>query len=160
MWLKYCWEGCKFASHVSIYYLQVHVYTKCNYPYEKASFALHLDITDAASPASKAVQSKNIWNESEIKPKLEKEKVINTCDNSKYWYRNAHANSADQDQTAPWFWVRTVCHWLTDIFWGIGRWQNPKFSITYRSLYGGVTRITQEIFFSLFNKNIHCDPSL
>lgn len=40
------------------------------YPYENASVDFHLAMTVAASPASKAVQSKNIWNESEISPKL------------------------------------------------------------------------------------------
>lgn len=32
--------------------------------------ALHLEIKDAASPARRAVQSKNMWNESDINPKL------------------------------------------------------------------------------------------
>lgn len=40
------------------------------YPYEYLSFARHLVITEAARPANKPVQSKNIWNESEINPKL------------------------------------------------------------------------------------------
>jgi len=31
----------------------------------------HREISDAASPASSAVQSKNMWNESEINPKLQ-----------------------------------------------------------------------------------------
>lgn len=31
---------------------------------------LHLEMTDAARPASRAVQSKNMWNESEIRPRL------------------------------------------------------------------------------------------
>lgn len=39
------------------------------YPYEKRSFARHLDTSEAASPATKPVQSKNIWNASEIRPK-------------------------------------------------------------------------------------------
>lgn len=38
------------------------------YPYEYLSFARHLVITEAARPANKPVQSKNIWNESEINP--------------------------------------------------------------------------------------------
>ncbi len=40
------------------------------YPYENLSSALHLVISDATNPASNAVQSKNMWNESEIKPRL------------------------------------------------------------------------------------------
>lgn len=32
---------------------------------------LHLEMTEAASPANRAVQSKNMWKESEISPKLE-----------------------------------------------------------------------------------------
>ena len=40
------------------------------YPYEYFSFARHLEMSDAIKPASKAVQSKNMWNESEIRPKL------------------------------------------------------------------------------------------
>lgn len=40
------------------------------YPYEYLSSALHLATNDAIRPANKAVQSKNIWKESEIKPKL------------------------------------------------------------------------------------------
>lgn len=38
------------------------------YPKEYLSLALHLVITEAARPASKPVQSKNMWNESEIRP--------------------------------------------------------------------------------------------
>ncbi len=40
------------------------------YPYENVCVALHFDITDAAKPASSAVQSKNMWKESDIKPRL------------------------------------------------------------------------------------------
>lgn len=40
------------------------------YPYEKESLDLHREITDAARPASSAVQSKNMWKESDINPKL------------------------------------------------------------------------------------------
>jgi hypothetical protein len=42
------------------------------YPYENVSFFFHRDITVAIKPASNAVQSKNIWNESDIRPRLEK----------------------------------------------------------------------------------------
>lgn len=38
------------------------------YPYEYLSFAFHFVITEAARPASNPVQSKNMWNESEIRP--------------------------------------------------------------------------------------------
>lgn len=41
------------------------------YPYEKLSLDLHLEMTEAASPANSAVQSKNMWKESEIRPRLE-----------------------------------------------------------------------------------------
>lgn len=44
------------------------------HPYEKVSVDFHLDITEAISPANNAVQSKNIWKESEIKPRLKNEK--------------------------------------------------------------------------------------
>lgn len=40
------------------------------YPYENLSFARHFVMTEAARPASNAVQSKNMWNESEIRPRL------------------------------------------------------------------------------------------
>lgn len=40
------------------------------YPYEKESLDLQREITDAARPASSAVQSKNMWKESDINPKL------------------------------------------------------------------------------------------
>lgn len=42
------------------------------YPYENRSFLPHLEMTDATSPASNAVQSKNMWNESDIRPRLKK----------------------------------------------------------------------------------------
>ena len=48
------------------------------YPYEKESFDLHLEITEAASPAKSAVQSKNMWKESDIKPKLRAKKKNST----------------------------------------------------------------------------------
>lgn len=38
------------------------------YPYEYLSLAFHFVITDATKPAINPVQSKNIWNESDIKP--------------------------------------------------------------------------------------------
>ena len=41
------------------------------YPYENVSFFFHRDITVAIKPASNAVQSKNIWKESDIRPRLE-----------------------------------------------------------------------------------------
>jgi len=44
------------------------------YPNEYFSFAFHLVITEAARPASKPVQSKNIWKESDIKPVQEVDK--------------------------------------------------------------------------------------
>lgn len=40
------------------------------YPYEKESLDRHREITDAARPARRAVQSKNMWKESDISPKL------------------------------------------------------------------------------------------
>ncbi len=40
------------------------------YPYENLSSALHLAMIDAARPANSAVQSKNMWKESEIRPRL------------------------------------------------------------------------------------------
>lgn len=43
---------------------------KETYPYGYLSFALHFVITDAAKPANKAVQSKNMWKESDMSPKL------------------------------------------------------------------------------------------
>lgn len=46
------------------------------HPYEKVSVDFHLEITEAISPANNAVQSKNIWKESEIKPRLKNEKKI------------------------------------------------------------------------------------
>ena len=53
------------------------------YPYEYFSFALHREIRDAMRPASRAVQSKNMWKESEIKPRLEKaEEIITIHDDS------------------------------------------------------------------------------
>ncbi len=41
-----------------------------SHPYEKESLDLHREMTDAARPARRAVQSKNMWKESDIKPKL------------------------------------------------------------------------------------------
>ena len=41
-----------------------------SYPYENRSFFPHLVITVAIKPVSNAVQSKNMWNESEINPRL------------------------------------------------------------------------------------------
>lgn len=38
------------------------------YPYEYLSFAFHFVMTDAARPANSPVQSKNIWNESDMRP--------------------------------------------------------------------------------------------
>jgi hypothetical protein len=38
------------------------------YPKLYLSFAFHFVITDAARPANKPVQSKNIWKESDINP--------------------------------------------------------------------------------------------
>lgn len=43
------------------------------HPYEKDSFARQRAITEATKPASRAVQSKNIWKESEMRPRLKKE---------------------------------------------------------------------------------------
>ena len=44
--------------------------SESTYPYENLSSALHLAINVAAKPARRAVQSKNMWNESEMRPKL------------------------------------------------------------------------------------------
>lgn len=53
-------------------------YNNYTYPYGYLSFALHFVITDAAKPANKAVQSKNIWKESDMSPKLEeRDKLMN-----------------------------------------------------------------------------------
>lgn len=41
-----------------------------SYPYENLSSALHFDTNDATKPANNAVQSKNMWKESDINPKL------------------------------------------------------------------------------------------
>lgn len=61
------------------------------YPYEYFSFAFHFVITDAAKPASSPVQSKNIWNESDMRPtikilleKLKKKHEVNRWDNKKH----------------------------------------------------------------------------
>jgi len=40
------------------------------YPYENLSLVGHRETTDATSPAIRAVQSKNMWKESEIRPRL------------------------------------------------------------------------------------------
>lgn len=55
------------------------------YPYEYLSFAFHLVITEAAKPANSPVQSKNIWNESDIRPKenLQKKNLISTKEKKK-----------------------------------------------------------------------------
>lgn len=53
-------------------------YDQQTYPNEYLSFLPHLEITVAIRPVSKAVQSKNIWNESEIKPKLKRRKKVST----------------------------------------------------------------------------------
>lgn len=45
------------------------------YPKEYLSFAFHFVITDAAKPANSPVQSKNIWKESDIKPKKKKRTI-------------------------------------------------------------------------------------
>ena len=42
-----------------------------SHPYENLSSALHFETSEATKPASSAVQSKNMWNESDINPKLE-----------------------------------------------------------------------------------------
>ena len=49
------------------------------YPYVNLSLALHLDISAATSPASNAVQSKNMWKESEIRPRLKRKRVTIIC---------------------------------------------------------------------------------
>lgn len=46
------------------------------YPYEYLSLDLHLDITEAARPATRPVQSKNMWNASDIRPGRDKYKQM------------------------------------------------------------------------------------
>lgn len=56
------WHQCFKHKNYSVY--------QSAYPYEKESLDLHREITDAARPARSAVQSKNMWKESDISPKL------------------------------------------------------------------------------------------
>ena len=49
-------------------------YVTCTHPYENRSFLPHREIIDAVKPVNKAVQSKNIWNESDINPRLQMRK--------------------------------------------------------------------------------------
>lgn len=45
-----------------------------SYPYVYRSFLPHRVMTVAIKPVNKAVQSKNMWNESDIRPRLRREK--------------------------------------------------------------------------------------
>lgn len=45
------------------------------YPYENLSLGRHLEIKEAANPATRPVQSKNMWNESDMRPD-DKQKCI------------------------------------------------------------------------------------
>lgn len=49
---------------------------------------LHLEMTEAARPASRAVQSKNMWKESEIRPKLDTNTQQQTCKDGEHGEEN------------------------------------------------------------------------
>jgi len=55
------WRSYRKKHKLSWDHSKVTCLVKNTYPYEKLSVALHREMTDAASPASRAVQSKNMW---------------------------------------------------------------------------------------------------